>query len=223
MRTVFLNFHGIGRPARDLEPGEDRFWITVDSYRAILDEVARPREGYPPVRITFDDGNASDIEIGAPELAARGLTATFFALLGRIDTPGSLSAEDLSQLRSGGNRIGSHGYDHLDWRRLNAEAAEREFDLARAGLAQIIGSAIDEVAIPFGRYDRRVLTALRSRNYAAVYTSDRGSVAPGSWLRPRNCVRADTSVAAIRTILEDRRRLGGRVFRAAKLTLKRNL
>ena len=88
-RSVILNFHGIGVPSRALEPGEDRFWISRDAYRAILDAVVAAN-GVPSVSITFDDGNLSDIAIGAPELAARGLTATFFVLAGRLGTPGSL-------------------------------------------------------------------------------------------------------------------------------------
>jgi peptidoglycan/xylan/chitin deacetylase (PgdA/CDA1 family) len=221
-RTVILNFHGIGTPSRPLEPGEERFWIGRDAYRAILDVVVAAVGG-PAVRITFDDGNRSDIEIGAPELAARGLTATFFALAGRLGAPGSLAAGDLRELAAAGHRIGTHGYDHVDWRRLDAAGAAREFDAAPELLAEAVGRPIDEAAVPFGRYDRRVLNALSARGIAAVYTSDRGMVRGAPWIRPRNCVRADTGPDAVRAILAGRESAARRVRRALGVARKRLL
>ena len=71
-RLLNICFHGIGTPGRALEPGEDRYWITSDEFHRILDEIAT----WPSTRISFDDGNASDLEIGLPALVERGLTAT---------------------------------------------------------------------------------------------------------------------------------------------------
>jgi peptidoglycan/xylan/chitin deacetylase (PgdA/CDA1 family) len=221
-RTVILNFHGIGAPARPLEPGEDRFWITRDACRAILDAVADARDG-PAIRITFDDGNRSDLEIGAPELAERGLTATFFVLAGRLGAPGSLAPADLSALVAAGHRIGLHGHDHVDWRRLDAAGAAREFETARDILAAAAGRPVDEAAVPFGRYDRGVLRALRARGIAAVYTSDRGVVHGAPWIRPRNCVQAGMGREAIRAILADRQPAAAGVRRALGIARKRLL
>ena len=113
-QLVNLCFHGIGRPQRDLEPGEATYWIDVDLYHRVLDEVMDD----PRVRISFDDGNASDIEIGLPGLVERGLDATFFVLAGRLGAPGSLSADQVGALVGQGMRIGSHGMDHRPWRGL---------------------------------------------------------------------------------------------------------
>ena len=49
------------------------------------------------MRISFDDGNASDLEIGLPALLERGLTATFFVLAGRLGRPGSLDADEVAR------------------------------------------------------------------------------------------------------------------------------
>ncbi|MGF1648019.1 MAG: polysaccharide deacetylase family protein, partial [Kineosporiaceae bacterium] len=114
-------FHGVGEPARELEPGEDRYWVTVDTFRSVLDEIAT----WPAVRISFDDGNASDVEHGLPALRERGLPATFFVLARRLGLPGSLTGDDLRSLRDAGMTIGSHGMDHRPWRGLPPEARER--------------------------------------------------------------------------------------------------
>jgi len=80
-----LCFHGIGVPRRSLEDGEARYWIDRDALRWVLDLAAAD----PNVRVSFDDGNASDIEIGLEELLQRGLRASFFPLAGRLNKAGS--------------------------------------------------------------------------------------------------------------------------------------
>ena len=64
---VHDRFHGIGTPQRTLEPGEDRYWVAIDEFLAMLDAIAAA----PGVRISFDDGNASDIEIALGGLRER--------------------------------------------------------------------------------------------------------------------------------------------------------
>ena len=105
-RLVNVCFHGIGEPSRELEPGEARYWITTQQFESILDEIAT----WPTLRISFDDGNRSDIEYGLPALVERGLTATFFVLAGRLTTPGSLDAAAVAELRDAGMTIGSWAY-----------------------------------------------------------------------------------------------------------------
>ena len=75
-QIVNVCFHGIGTPDRELEPGEDKYWISTELFHEILDEV----KTWPSVRISFDDGNASDAEIGLPGLVERNLTGDFFVL-----------------------------------------------------------------------------------------------------------------------------------------------
>ena len=91
MRHVNLCFHGIGTPERELEPGEEDYWISQETFLAVLDDVAQHRDAV----VSFDDGNASDVEIGLPALVERDLRATFFVLAGRLDAPGCLSSADL--------------------------------------------------------------------------------------------------------------------------------
>jgi peptidoglycan/xylan/chitin deacetylase (PgdA/CDA1 family) len=219
-----LNVHGIGRPGRPLEPGEGRFWVGIDQFRAMMDMVAdRPGARPYPTCITFDDGNASDIVHGAPELAARGLTAVFFPIAARIGQPGSLSAADLRALVAEGHRIGTHGQDHVDWRRLDAAGEAREYDAARAAIAAITGQAVTETAIPFGFYDRRVLAALGRRGFAAVYTEDKGLAPPQGWLRPRTSLRADMGAEELRAVLWGREGPLTRLRRLPGILAKRHL
>jgi peptidoglycan/xylan/chitin deacetylase (PgdA/CDA1 family) len=197
-RVVNLCFHGIGTPQRALEPGEETYWVSVDAYHGILDAVM----GDERVRINFDDGNLSDVEIGLPGLLARNLTARFFVLAGRLDQGGSLGAEDVRRLIDAGMTVGSHGMDHVPWRGLAPHALHRELVDARSRLEEVTRTPVDEAALPLGRYDRRVLAELRRTGYRTVYTSDRRWTRAGAWLQPRFSLhRTDTPDTVRRQML----------------------
>ncbi len=189
-QIVNVCFHGIGTPDRELEPGEDKYWISTELFHQILDEV----KTWPSVRISFDDGNASDAEIGLPGLVERNLTGDFFVVAERLDQRGSLSRDQIRQLRDAGMRVGSHGMRHRSFRGLDASTRTAEFVTARERIAEVTGQPVDEVALPLGAYDRHVLGALRAQGYRHVYTSDRRVARSGSWLQPRYSVgKGDTA------------------------------
>jgi hypothetical protein len=82
-RVLNLCFHGIGPPRRELEPGEAELRISPAQFEELLDVIVR----VPALRLTFDDGNASDAEFALPALVRRHLTAAFFIISGRIGQP----------------------------------------------------------------------------------------------------------------------------------------
>lgn len=191
--------HGIGTPKRALEPGEEVFWLSRDRFCAALDLIAGMGPGAP--FITFDDGNASDIEVALPELQVRGLTATFFLLASRLGQPGSLTEADVTELAQAGHRIGLHGADHVDWRHLDADARAREWVASREKLAALSGQPVDEAAAPFGFYDRQVAHDLRTLGFVALHTSDRGQARQTDFIRPRNCLEGEMSDSALQDML----------------------
>lgn len=203
--SIHLCFHGIGSSAAEREPGEARYWVTEDTFRRILDDVAE----VPRVSVSFDDGNRSDTEIALPALQARGMTAMFFALAGRLDDPASLAPGDLRELVGAGMRVGSHGWRHVPWRGLNDADARRELLDARVALAEAAGAPIADAALPLGRYDRTTLARLRAASYRAVYSSDRFPARDGAWLRPRYSVSADDTAESVRRIVLGRSGLDG--------------
>jgi len=199
-RQTNICFHGIGTPDRDLESGEHPYWITNDQFEEILDYLA----GKPSVRLTFDDGNASDVAIALPALARRGLQATFFPVACRIGRTGSVGRDGLRALVRHGMEIGSHGMHHQSWRRLPTAELDEELVHARIVIAEESGVAVDTAACPLGEYDRRVLARLRALGYTRVFTSDRSPAQSRSWLQPRYSVTADDSPESVRATVEER-------------------
>jgi len=210
-----LCFHGIGTCTNEREPGEARYWVSERLFHDVLDAV----RGLEHVRLSFDDGNRSDLVIGLPALVERGLTATFFPLAGRLGDPASLSGADLRELRAAGMGIGTHGWAHVPWRGLDDRDEQRELHDARLALADASGGTVDEAALPLGRYDRRLLGQLRRHGYRRVYTSDRLPARPGAWLQPRYSITSVDTVETVRELLAPRPSLGqlrARLARVAK-------
>jgi peptidoglycan/xylan/chitin deacetylase (PgdA/CDA1 family) len=213
-----LCFHGIGNPGRELEPDEDLYWVESAQFEELLEVVGR----YPSVRITFDDGNASDAALALPALRRRNLHATFFVLAGRLGQPGSLAASDVRHLAQAGMAIGSHGMRHRSWRSAGDQELYEELVGAAGAIAGVAGQPVRHVACPFGAYDRRVLRAIRRHGFARVYTVD-GSPARGdAWLQSRYAVRASDTPADIeRRARSPRGRAFSASVRAAKSFVKR--
>src|SRR5215212_2193220 len=217
-KIVILTVHGIGPTCRPFEPGEDRTWVTVEQFEQVLDAVV----GRPDVRLTFDDGNASDVEIGLPRLLERGLSAEFFVLAGLLGEAGRLDEADVRKLHEAGMRVGSHGWAHRDWRQLQPDLRSQEMADARRVLAELIGAPVSRVAIPFGSYDRHVLRHLRRTGVTRAFTSDGGPARPEGWLQPRTSLTAEIGPDWILSVLNERPSPALTARRLAARTVKRS-
>lgn len=219
MHDFILLFHGVGRPSRDFEPGEEPYWISEKIFGQILDSVAQhPKRSR--LGIMFDDGNESDTAIALPALAQRGLRATMFVLAGKIGLRGYLSSDDVRNLVAQGHEIGSHGMDHVNWRTLAPVALEREVKHSRSILEDILQRSVQSVAIPFGIYDRTVLKALKRAGYHHIYSSDRGPrlvpVAP----IPRYSMKQGIEPEDVRQIINRATGLGPRLLTELRVRAK---
>jgi peptidoglycan/xylan/chitin deacetylase (PgdA/CDA1 family) len=212
-------FHGIGTPRRELEPGEDNYWLEPDRLPRILDEIAV----WPAVQISFDDGNESDARIALPALLERGLSAQFFVVANRLGAKGSLSIDDVHELTANGMTVGTHGMTHRPWRGMTTEEREVELVEARRRIEDAVGMTVTEAACPQGRYDRQVLADLRRHGYRRVYTSDRREARRGSWLQARFSLGREDTPESIRANILTRPGLAQRTQRSVKGRIKRLL
>lgn len=183
LESLTLTFHGVGTPPKGIPETELPYWIDLDAFRRVLDQVCEMQ--VVDVMVTFDDGNRSDIEIAARELNDRGLPGLFFPCSGRIGRPGYLDAADLKALVAQGFEIGSHGIAHVPWKGLSTTDLEAEVAQSQMAISAACGRPVTAAALPFGAYDRRALAALRRAEYAAVYSSDPGMSRAGTWFRRR--------------------------------------
>ncbi len=184
--TLVLNFHGLGEPPAGLDAAALRYFVTEKVFTDTIHMLnAAERASGRRVRITFDDGNASDITLALPQLIDAGRSATFFVLAGRIGTPGYLCGADLREMEAAGMSIGSHGWNHVDWTRTSGASRHHELRDARSRIEDEIGGRVTEAAPPFGRFDKPLLRDLKREGYERVYSTVHGLSYDRSWFCPR--------------------------------------
>ena len=188
-----LTFHGLGEPPAGTPAEEARRWVDPERAAAIMGLLSARSD----VALTFDDGFASDIDVALPLLRRHRLRASFFVVAGQIGTPGHIDADGVRQLRAEGMEVGSHGMQHRSWCGLDDAGLREELVLARRSIEETLGTQVRAAACPFGRYNRRVLRALRRAGYERVLTSDGGRSDPLAWLQPRNTVLCEHEPAQV--------------------------
>lgn len=217
MSLVILNFHGVGRVPRSIDSGEYGCWLDQDFFEAVLDLII----GHPNIRITVDDGNESDYTLILPALRRRNLTATFFICSGRLGKPTFLNQEQLVALSESGMNIGSHGVDHVSWRKLSSPALSHELQASRSTLQKICKQPIDSAACPFGEYNRTVLQKAKEAGYKSVFTSDGGAAKADCWLLARNTVTRKTPIESLRHLTANGPTIWEQTKISARTLLKR--
>ncbi|MGH7907522.1 MAG: polysaccharide deacetylase family protein [Candidatus Binataceae bacterium] len=181
--------------------------LKMDGWRGIspagLNEQAIRNSRQKCALITFDDGHASDL-LAAQALAARGFTATFFVPWSSIGREHFLDLNGVNELSRSGFTIGSHGLSHCRLTDLDPDAIRRELSESKSRLEDLLGRTVADLAVPFGRYDRRVIKAALEVGYSRVMTSDvsRATIGPGRKVFPRVPVKSSTNSADFSMLIE---------------------
>jgi len=140
----------------------------------------------PPraVVITVDDGFRSGYDIAYPILKAYGFRATFFIYTDFVGGGRSLTWAAMNEMRTSGMiDIQSHSKTHTSFTPAVGEAEttaayaariKSEIDPPQVLLERQLGSAVRELAYPYGDTSRVALQYLRERKYALAVTVERG-------------------------------------------------
>jgi peptidoglycan/xylan/chitin deacetylase (PgdA/CDA1 family) len=165
-------------------------WMPFSAVAPLLDrlaaETAARGVGF---RVTSDDGFASDHALLLPWLAARGRVGTFFIATGFLDRPGRLSTAALRELAAAGMRIGVHGARHIDWSTVDEATFLADVTEGRTRLEDLLGTAVDTVAPPFGGYTGRVVARLFAAGFREILTTRPGLALAAEALKPRNMIK----------------------------------
>ena len=132
-------------------------------------------DGRPMVLITFDDGDASNLEQALPILQASGLAAVFFITRNFVGQRGMISRAGIRELADAGMVIGSHGLSHRFLNTLSPAALAIELSSSRDFLQQIIGREVVLLSLPGGRGGPREIKAAHQAGYRSVLGSRPGN------------------------------------------------
>jgi peptidoglycan/xylan/chitin deacetylase (PgdA/CDA1 family) len=125
-----------------------------------------------PVMLTFDDTDYDQYEVGAKVLDQYGFKGVYFIMTVSIGKNGKyryMSKEDIQDLVKRGNTIGSHTYDHKNFKKYTGEDWVTQIDKPTAKLEEITGQKIVDFAYPFGLWNAEGIPELKKRGFRAAY------------------------------------------------------
>jgi peptidoglycan/xylan/chitin deacetylase (PgdA/CDA1 family) len=137
----------------------------------LLDSLKKTKSVNSP--ITFDDGEQSQFHNALPLLAEHGFKATYFVTPGLIGTAAKfLGWDDFRALQVAGHSVQSHGWSHKFLTFCSEAELAHELRASKQSLEDNLGSAVEEISVPGGRWDQRVIEACAAAGYRRVYVSD---------------------------------------------------
>ena len=155
-------------------------------------------------KITFDDGEQSQFHNALPLLTQLGFKGTYFVTPGLIGTAAKfLGWDDLKALQAAGHSIQSHGWSHKFLTFCSEAELAHELRASRQSLEENLGSPVEEISVPGGRWNRRVLQACAAAGYRRVYVSDPWveTEIGGMKIVGRFMVRRTTTIAELEKIV----------------------
>jgi peptidoglycan/xylan/chitin deacetylase (PgdA/CDA1 family) len=122
-----------------------------------------------PILLTFDDTDLDQFTIARPELKKYGFKATYFIMTVSLGRPHYMSKEQVKQLSDEGNVIGSHTWDHHNFKKFAGKDWEIQLDKPTKKLEDITGKKITYFAYPFGLWNSENLPQLHKRGFKLAF------------------------------------------------------
>jgi peptidoglycan/xylan/chitin deacetylase (PgdA/CDA1 family) len=187
-----LMYHLINNAPPDA--AEPELWVSRESLAAEMDWLAAHgfhavtlqqawdawhRGGMLPSRpivISFDDGYTSQLTNALPVLRAHGWPGVLNLQVNQ--TRYDLKPAAVRTLIRAGWEVDAHTFTHPDLTTVGEEQLRHEVADSRAVLRRTYGVPVNFFCYPAGRYDARVITALRSAGYLAATTTEPGLASP---------------------------------------------
>jgi peptidoglycan/xylan/chitin deacetylase (PgdA/CDA1 family) len=139
----------------------------------LFDSLAKNGGPRSSVRITFDDGEQSQYRNAMPLLTEHGISACYFVTPGLIGTAVKfLGWDELKALHNAGHSIQSHGWSHKFLTSCSDAELAHELRASKQLLEEKLGTAVEEISVPGGRWNQRVIEACALAGYRRVYVSD---------------------------------------------------
>ncbi|HWW38739.1 polysaccharide deacetylase family protein [Pedobacter sp.] len=127
-----------------------------------------------PIMFTFDDTDMDQFTIAAPTLKKYGFKAVYFIMTVSIGRKGKfvdyMTKEQIKQLSDEGNIIGSHTYDHKNFKKYQGKDWEEQLDKPTKKLEDITGKKMTEFAYPFGLWNAAGFPELKKRGFRMAFS-----------------------------------------------------
>jgi peptidoglycan/xylan/chitin deacetylase (PgdA/CDA1 family) len=187
-----LMYHVLNAPP----PGtpEPELWVSREDFAAQMDWLAQ--RGYhavtlqqvwdawhkggllpsKPIVVSFDDGYHSHLTNAMPVLREHGWPGVLNLQVNQ--TREDLKPPDVRALIRAGWEVDAHTYSHPDLTTVDAAGLRHEIADAREELRRTYGVPVNFFCYPAGRFDERVVAAVRAAGYLGATTTEAGRASP---------------------------------------------
>lgn len=118
-----------------------------------------------PIVITFDDGYEDNQRVAVPLLRKYGFNAIIFVITDNIGKSGYLTWQQMKDAQERSISIGSHSMTHADLTSLSQQELNKELQDSKTALEKGLGTSVDYMAYPFGRFNTQVVEAVQTAGY----------------------------------------------------------
>ena len=198
-----LMYHAIGNapataPYPELYVPAARFtaemkWLARNGYHAVTlrrvyaSWTQGARLPARPVVLSFDDGYRGDLTVALPVLRRYGWSGVLNLHIG------NLIPAKVRRLVAAGWELDSHTFTHTDLTTESAAQLRHDVRDSRIWLRNVFRVPVDFFCYPSGRYDARVVAAVRAAGYLGATTTNYGLASPASGLFTLDRVRVNGS------------------------------
>jgi peptidoglycan/xylan/chitin deacetylase (PgdA/CDA1 family) len=146
-----------------------------------------------PIMLTFDDTDLDQFEVALPEMKKYGYKGVFFIMTVSLGKTHYMSKDQVKQLSDLGHVIGSHTWDHHNFKKYEGKDWTIQIDKPTKELESITGKSIRYFAYPFGLWNKEGIPALKERGFLAAFQLNekrdaqdplftiRRIIVPGTW------------------------------------------
>lgn len=141
--------------------------IQPDELYAYLNEGAALPE--KPIMLTFDDTDLDQFTVAEPIMKKYGFKGVFFIMTVSIGRPNYMNREQIKSLSDQGHTIGSHTWDHQNFKKYQGKDWETQIDKPTKTLQSITGKAVHHFAYPFGLWNAEGIPELKKRGFKSAF------------------------------------------------------
>jgi peptidoglycan/xylan/chitin deacetylase (PgdA/CDA1 family) len=152
-------------------------WLAQNGFHPItledLNAYLNGERGLParPVILTFDDGYADFYTTALPILRRHDFRAVAYVVSGFIGRPGYMTAAQVQAADRAGIEIGSHTVDHVNLTTQSSGNLRYELTASKQALEHLLGHPVLSFCYPSGRFNARVVAAVRAAGYRDATTT----------------------------------------------------
>ncbi|TGE31764.1 polysaccharide deacetylase family protein [Desulfosporosinus sp. Sb-LF] len=171
--------NSLGVPVKQFT--EEIEWLHQQNYHSLsleeFNQALTNKAPIPekPILLTFDDGYEDNYSSAWPILHQNGYRATFFIVTNSVG-PGMMNWDQINDLASQGNSIGSHTVHHLDLSKLSSKQQENELSISKQELVNHLDISVQALCFPSGRYNKTTPKLMSKLGYKLGFTTHPGKV-----------------------------------------------